>query len=448
AVSATPSGSDNPAVLILGAGMAGLGAAHRLREEGASSLIFDKKPFAGGHAASFQHGSFLFDDGPHVSFTSDPRIREIFEKSLGGSFERLQTRVDNYWRGHFLKHPAPCNLHGLPTDLIVRIVEDFVVAERERRPSAARNYGDWLRATYGDTFADAFPAVYGKKYHTASAEQMTTDWLGPRLYRPSLEEVLRGALEKKTPDVHYVDRFRYPTHGGFVAFLRGLIDDSALALGQEVESVDPSERRLRFTDGRERSYRHLISSLPLPVLIDRLAGAVPEPVRRAAARLACTECILVNLGIDREDAATGHWTYFYDEDISFARLSAPHLLSPNTVPPGASSLQAEVYYSAKYRPRTLSPEEHIEPVVRDLVRCGVLREDDRLLHRSASLVPFANIIFDHGRPAALETVLGYLEEVGIESCGRYGRWGYHWTDESFQSGEIAAQNLLDRGSLF
>ena len=48
------------------------------------------------------------------------------------------------------------------------------------------------------------------------------------------------------------------------------------------------------------------------------------------------------------------------------------------------------------------------------------------------------------RRAALETVFAYLEELGIATCGRYGRWGYHWTDESFVSGEEAAQEVLDR----
>jgi hypothetical protein len=34
--------------------------------------------------------------------------------------------------------------------------------------------------------------------------------------------------------------------------------------------------------------------------------------------------------------------------------------------------------------------------------------------------------------------------VGIGYCGRYGEWGYQWTDESFVSGEKAAQKVLDR----
>lgn len=426
-------------VVILGAGMAGLGAAHKLRAEGVPSVIYDKNSYPGGHAASFRHGDFTFDDGPHVSFTQDARVQKLFAEAVGGRYEVIQTKVDNYWRGHWIKHPAQCNLHGLPTDLVVEVLKDFVGAPGDA--SGAADYEDWLIRTYGETFARTFPMVYGEKYHTAPARAMTTDWLGPRLYRPSLEEVLRGALESQTPDVHYVDHFRYPTDGGFVAFLDDFIRDSTLKLSHTVTSIDPGARTVHFADGASTAYRRLISSLPLPELIPRIAGA-PAEVRAAADKLACTSCVLVNIGVAREDVARAHWSYFYDEDIIFTRLSAPHLLSPNTVPAGASAIQAEIYYSKKYRPRTLDVEAHVEPAVRDLRKVGFIHDDDDIVHRNASLIPYANIIFDHDRPGALDTIFSYLEEIGIATCGRYGRWGYHWSDESFLSGEAAAISVL------
>lgn len=428
-------------IAILGAGMAGLGAAHRLRSQGLEPVVYDKNPYPGGHAASFVHGDFTFDDGPHISFTKNERLQKLFADSVDGRFEVIQTRVNNHWRGHWIKHPAQCNLHGLPADLVADVIRDFVEAER-LADDEIHHYGDWLLAAYGRTFAETFPMQYGLKYHTTSADNMTTDWLGPRLYRPSLEEVLRGALSPVTPEVHYVDHFRYPTRGGFVAFLRQLLQDVDLRLEHEVTRVDPRERQLVFADGSEASYRHLVSSLPLPELIRRIEGA-PDDVVLAAGKLACTTCVVVNLGVDRADLSEAHWTYFYDHDVVFTRLSFPHMLSPHTVPPGAGSIQAELYYSAKYRPLDQQPEDLVEPTIRDLERCGLLRDDDRILHRNAAVVPYANVIFDLDRPAALDTVLGYLDDLGIATGGRYGRWGYHWTDESFESGEEAAQAVLD-----
>ena len=34
--------------------------------------------------------------------------------------------------------------------------------------------------------------------------------------------------------------------------------------------------------------------------------------------------------------------------------------------------------------------------------------------------------------------------MGIAYCGRYGDWAYIWTDESFMSGENAAEKVMRR----
>ncbi len=59
-------------------------------------------------------------------------------------------------------------------------------------------------------------------------------------------------------------------------------------------------------------------------------------------------------------------------------------------------------------------------------------------------IEYANVIFDLERAAALKTVHGYLDDLGIAYCGRYGDWEYIWTDESFVSGENAAKKALSR----
>jgi protoporphyrinogen oxidase len=284
---------------------------------------------------------------------------------------------------------------------------------------------------------------YGLKYHTTAASNMTTDWLGPRLYRPELREVFQGAVSPATPDVHYVSHFRYPTHNGFVSFLDGFLDKADVRLSHRLTALDPRARTLTFENGTVTRYDQLLSSIPLTALVPLIHGA-PETVRAATRRLACSQCVMVNIGVAREDVSPAHWTYFYDRDFIFTRLSFPHKLSPETVPPGCSSIQAELYYSEKYRPLDRPIGELIEPTIADLQRCGLLRPDDRILFRQATLSPFANVIFDHERPAALATVHGYLAEIGVLPCGRYGEWGYQWTDESFISGEQAAQRALDR----
>jgi protoporphyrinogen oxidase len=430
-------------ISILGSGMAGCGAAHYLNTEGIESVMYDKNPYYGGHTASHQYDSgFTFDEGPHISFTKVERIQKLLAKNVDFQYETIEAQVNNYWQGHWIKHPAQCNLYGLPTDLVVSILQDFIQAQTTDDSKIA-NYADWLRASFGNTFAETFPMEYTIKYHTTTAENMSTDWLGPRLYRPDLAEVLRGALTPLTPDVHYIDNFRYPSRGGFVSYLQPFMPQTDLRLGHQLTHIDPQQQTLHFANGAIDPYERLISSVPLPDLIPTIAGT-PADVLAAAQKLACSTAVIVNLGVNRPDLLDAHWTYFYDRDVCFARLSTPHRQSPHNVPAGAGSLQAEVYFSKKYRPLDRAPEEWIQPVIDDLTRCGILHEDDEFLFKNALLVPYANVIFDLERADALSIVHGYLDDLGIAYCGRYGEWAYIWTDESFISGEKASHKVLER----
>jgi protoporphyrinogen oxidase len=255
-----------PNIVVLGSGMAGFGAAQRLKSEGIRPILYEKAPYFGGHTASFRdEAGFWFDLGPHISFTKDARIQELLAGYVEQKYEAVQVKLDNYWRGLKLTHPVQLHLNGLPHDLIVEIIADFVkIHEGEARPVA--NYEDWLVASYGRKFAETFPMQYTRKYHLTSASNMTTDWLGPRMYRPTLEELLRGALAPWQPDVHYITNFRYPTRGGFVSYLRHLPAMADIRLNHELVAVDPTRRMLRFANDVSAPYDALVSSIALPDL--------------------------------------------------------------------------------------------------------------------------------------------------------------------------------------
>jgi protoporphyrinogen oxidase len=429
-------------IAVLGAGMAGCGAFTRLKAEGIESTVFDMRAHIGGHTASYTHDTgFTFDEGPHISFTKDERIKALFAANVNGEYETIHAKVNNLWQGHWIKHPAQCNLHGLPEEFLVKLLQEMIDANY-REPGDIRNYEDWLVASFGRPFAETFPMQYGKKYHTVDAHKMSTDWLGPRLYKPKLDEVLRGVISPSTPDVHYITEFRYPSHGGFLSYVKPFLHGATLAMSHKLTRLDPRARTLTFANGVTREYDHVISSIPLPELIPLIAGT-PQDVRDAAATLACSTCVIVNLGIDRADISEWHWTYFYDQDICFSRVNYPHLLSPHNAPAGCGSIQCELYYSPKYRPLAGTPESWIAETKRDLLRCGLLRESDRVLHADVLIAPYANVIFDLDRAVAVKTVHGYLDDIGVRYAGRYGEWAYIWTDESFMSGEKAAERVLD-----
>ena len=68
-------------IIIIGAGLAGLGASYSLRKKGYSPIILEKDDTYGGLAGNFTIADgFRFDRFVHFSFAKDERVTSIFEK--------------------------------------------------------------------------------------------------------------------------------------------------------------------------------------------------------------------------------------------------------------------------------------------------------------------------------------------------------------------------------
>ncbi len=75
--------TDTVHVAVVGAGPAGLMAAHAMRAAGASVTIFDKGRRPGGRVNTREHDDYRFDHGAQFFTVRDPRIRPLLDSWLG-----------------------------------------------------------------------------------------------------------------------------------------------------------------------------------------------------------------------------------------------------------------------------------------------------------------------------------------------------------------------------
>lgn len=422
-------------VVTLGAGPAGLSFSNHFNHK---TDIYEREASWGGRCRSHVIDGFTFDEGPHSSFTKDVYVSELFSRSVEGRFNEIYPEILNRYGSYWLRHPVQTNLKGLPADLVVNCILDFVKVERTNT-GLPDNYGQWLINGFGNKLAWTFPYAYTRKYWTVEPEQMTTEWIESRIYRPDLAEVLRGALSDEVFHAHYISSIRYPKSGGFQPFLRGLQDGVKANYGFELVELDIKNKKITFKNSFERHYETLVSSIPLPVLL-RCIKDCPAEIMEAAERLACTSVVLVNLGVEREDLANCHWFYIYDEGILPCRVHFPSKYSPHNAPPGFSSLQAEVYYS-RYRPLDMSLENVLEKTIQDLITIGIIAKDDKMSLAACQDVKHAQVLYHSQHSESRGAVLDYLEKHDIFCIGRYGEWAYLWSDQSILSGKRLAERL-------
>jgi len=418
--------------VILGAGLAGLSAAGHSKPGG---LIFEKEKTIGGTCKSINSGGFTFDLGIHVLHTRNRYVLNLLERDAKLSLKQKMRSAWIYSYGVLTKYPIQANTYGLPADIVTECLTGFMAALKIKR-SRYSNYEEWVYGTFGKGIADYFYLPYSEKFWTVSARKLTTDWLDVRVPRPSLKEVISGALSIQKKEFGPNAVFRYPKYGGIQSIAGALINkDVKVRLNMRASRIQFDKRLISFKDRRTFAYDKIITSIPLPELIN-IIDRVPRPVKQAADSLMHNSVICVNLGIKRQNLHTAHWIYFPEKEYAAFRVSFPKNFSQFCAPNKWSSVQAEISYS-KFKP--LEFKNIVDKVIKDLIRAKILRANDKIKLIGVQDIKYAYVIYDHNRPRNLKTINKFLRDNHIYTTGRYGEWEYIWMDQAILSGKKAAR---------
>lgn len=419
-------------LVVLGAGISGISAGYHARKIGMKAVVYEANGRAGGLLDNFTIEGFRFDNAVHLSFATEPEVRAIFDLTPYFSHPAVSWCWDD---SAWLKHPVQNNMFPLSVDERVQLIASLV----ERPDLEIKNYRDWLIYQYGESIAMRWPLPYTEKYWTLPAAELGTGWIGNRVRRADVREVLHGAFTSDTTNHYYATEMRYPKLGGYRAFLEPLLLDTDIRCNYQAAEIHLKRRLIRFTNGELVSFESLISTLPLPVLIN-IIDEVPDDVRNAAATLFATSVDLISVGFYQANVQPHLWFYIYDKDILAARAYSPSIKSPDNAPNNCSSLQFEIYSSPR-KPQVHSPEEMKANTMIALKRMGLVKSEDEVIFMHHKQLPWGNVVFDLGMEERRDLVRDWLETVGIICAGRFGEWDYLWSNQAFMSGMKAVQKI-------
>lgn len=85
---------DNPDVLVVGGGLAGISAALRLADLGRAVTLLEARPRLGGAAVSFQRDGLSIDNGQHIFLRCCTAYREFLDRIGAADRVRLQSHLD------------------------------------------------------------------------------------------------------------------------------------------------------------------------------------------------------------------------------------------------------------------------------------------------------------------------------------------------------------------
>ncbi|EYF04015.1 amine oxidase, putative [Chondromyces apiculatus DSM 436] len=435
---------------ILGAGLTGMSAAYHLGRAGVACRLFEQLPRPGGHAITFEEEGYRFDRTGHLLHLRDPEIRRLALGWIGPDHLEVE-RASRIWsHGVYTRYPFQANTWGLPPEVAYECLLGFIRAQAAHAEQATqaggnargpRNFEEFCLRHFGEGISRHFMIPYNARLWGVPATEITADWCARFVPLPRLEDVVAGAVGMQGPELGYNTRFVYPKRGiGQLA--EGLARDlpregvcRGAELGRAPQAVDFRARELLFED-EVVSYDVLLSSAPLPALVQLLVQA-PAEVTRAAAALRCTHLYYLDVALDAPCGKPLHWVYVPEAKYPFYRVGCYSNFSPEMAPPGKAGLYVELADRSPPEMEKLLPE-----VSSGLTEMGLIDGPSVVRFARLRRIDHAYVVFDHAYYASLEVVRPFLAGQQILSAGRYGGWNYSSMEDALRFGRDAAEEAM------
>jgi len=436
-------------VVILGAGPTGLGAAFRLKELGHRNFhVFDRAGQVGGLATSYRDNEgFVWDVGGHVQFSHYRYFDALMAAALGDQWLHHERESWVWIEDRFVPYPFQNNIRHLSPETRWKCLQGLIRIYKQPFQGRPANFHEWIHATFGPGLAEVFMEPYNFKVWAYPLASMDYNWIGERVAVTDLERVLDNILHEKD-DLSWGpnNTFQFPLRGGTGAIwesVADLVGRERITLHAEVKGVDPSARKVWFSDGTCAEYDVLISTLPLDRLIHLAELAKLED---AAAGLRFSSSNIIGVGLSGRPPATltkKCWMYFPESNCPFYRVTVFSNYSPNNVPDSTRqwSLMAEVSESPH---KPVDAERVVEDTIEGMFATKLINKSHDILSTWHYRAHYGYPTPSLGRDRCLELIQPELEKLGIYSRGRFGGWKYEVSnqDHSLMQGVELVDRLL------
>jgi protoporphyrinogen oxidase len=439
--------------VVLGAGPAGLAAAHALAARNRRPLVLEADEVVGGIARTVVRDGFRFDLGGHRFLTKSEEVEHLWRELLRDDL-LLRPRLSRiYWNGRFVEYPLRAG------DLVARIGPRELVrcgasylAAALRPNREAESFEAWVTQRFGRRLYELFFRAYSEKVWGVPGREIRAEWAAQRIRELSLGRAALSSL----PGVGsggvrtLVGEFLYPRLGPGQMWER--MADEIVTFGGELRLRSPVTR-LRLHGNRVVGVEAgdvsiepgaVISSLPLSTAV---AIADPPPaadVRRAAAALRYRDFITVALVLRGDDPFPDNWIYVHDPKVKVGRIQNFRSWSPAMVPdPELTCVGLEYFCFQGDVLWRMDDEALIELATTELVSLG-LAEREQVECGYVERVPRAYPLYDESYSARLDRIRDWLGGIeNLQQIGRNGLHRYNNSDHSMLTGLRAVENLLD-----
>lgn len=460
---AAPNDGDDPAIVIIGAGPAGLTAAYQLTKAGIASVVLEAEDVVGGISQTAERDGWRFDIGGHRFFTKVRPVEELWHEILAPEEFLQRPRMSRiYYQGKYYDYPIkPLNaLRNLGILEAIRCVVSYLWV-RVRKPADTSTLEGYIAANYGWRLYEHFFKTYNEKVWGVPASALSADWGAQRIKGMSLWsavwEPIRAKVRRRDKSrqvTSLIEEFEYPKYGPGMMWER--CRDLVVAEGTEVLMETPVvgirheggravEVVAATPDGGTRAVPadHVISSMPFPHLVRTMDPPPPPEVLAAADQLGFRDFLTVALVVPHAAGFPDNWIYIHSPDVRVGRIQNFGSWSPYLVKDGRTCLGLEYFVFEGDEVWSMPDDELVAMGSREL---GVLGLVDPGAIESGYVVrmPKAYPVYDETYKDNVAVMRRWLEATtpNVHPVGRNGMHKYNNQDHSMYTAMLTVENIL------
>ena len=455
---------EGVAVVIIGAGPAGLTAAYELCKAGVAPVVLEQEEVVGGLAKTVNHKGFRFDIGGHRFYTKVKAADRIWREVLPGSkdFLRRKRLSRIFYNKQFFHYP----LRASSMLFKMGVTEGCLILLSYLRavlfPSKSeQTFEQWVTNRFGRRLYTIFFKSYTEKVWGIPCDEISAEWAAQRIRGLSLAVVVREIFfgrrrgkGQRAVVKTLVNEFDYPRLGPGMMWERmaELVREGGGCIrpGSRVERIEWSGgggvKSVEVSNsGRTETLRgtHFISSMPVRELVRKLSPAPPEAVLEAAGKLQYRDFLTVVLIVARAEVFPDNWIYVHDPEVKVGRVQNFKNWSPDMVPDQNETCLGLEYFCFEGDGLWNMPDDGlVELGKRELEKLGLVAASE-VREGTVVRVPKAYPVYDATYKESLQTVRGFLDALpNLQLVGRNGMHKYNNQDHSMMTAMLAAKNIL------
>jgi protoporphyrinogen oxidase/putative flippase GtrA len=447
-------------IYILGAGPAGLAAAHALTKQGVPVVVVERDAKVGGLAKSIEYKGFILDFGPHRFYTKLAPVLKFWDEVLGNEQVTVNRLTRIYYGRKYFSYPIKAveTLVALGLFESTRIVFSYLQSRLfpKRDP---KNFAEWVTAKFGQRLYEIFFEGYTEKLWGIPCTEISADWASQRIKGLSLSKAIRNALlgnDGKTKTL--IDQFQFPRLGSgqlyekIGDYLRSnnqpiLLNTEVVKLHHENFKVSKITLRNRQTGIEETvSCSGVISSIPITLLLDQITSPPPQRILDFAKSLKFRNTILTYLIVESDRLFPDNWLYINEPNVQLGRVTNFANWSPDMLPNRHQTPLCCEYWANFDESMWQAPDDELLMQAETDLRKIKLLRDEKISGGFVVRLPRTYPIYAGNYKTALAEIQSYLQQFqNLQLVGRYGAFKYNNQDHSLLMGILAAENVTTPG---